>query len=193
MEKNKSFNYYRQEADLGLSTTDRRLAYVRQASYNQLQQQEPPHTPISIYSDESAKPFLSRTVSSIDIQPGISYNDKFFGEADKFSIFRALRSGNRQMRRLFLLISLNVAYSTAELGIGLLTGRVGTNLKRFQPLICLLILLIVSKFCFGFRFVLGLVSDAFHLTFGCGLLTFSMFAMAASRKKPDCFYTYGYD
>ena len=37
----------------------------------------------------------------------------------------------------------------------------------------------------------GLVSDAFHLTFGCGLLTFSLFAMAASRTKPDNLYTYG--
>lgn len=66
------------------------------------------------------------------------------------------------MRRLFLMISLNVAYSTAELAIGLFTGRV------------------------------GLVSDAFHLTFGCGLLTFSLFAMAASRRKSDHVYTYGY-
>ncbi|GLT38607.1 hypothetical protein SLA2020_128450 [Shorea laevis] len=41
-------------------------------------------------------------------------------------------------------------------------------------------------------FFSGLVSDAFHLTFGCGLLTFSLFAMAASRKKPDSVYTYGY-
>ncbi|KAL3831069.1 hypothetical protein ACJIZ3_019871 [Penstemon smallii] len=36
-----------------------------------------------------------------------------------------------------------------------------------------------------------LVSDAFHLTFGCGLLSFSLFAMAASRQKPDGTYTYG--
>ncbi|KAK4413047.1 Metal tolerance protein C2 [Sesamum alatum] len=67
------------------------------------------------------------------------------------------------MRRLFMLISLNVAYSTAELVIGLLSGRV------------------------------GLVSDAFHLTFGCGLLSFSLFAIAASRQKPDRTYTYGYE
>lgn len=40
--------------------------------------------------------------------------------------------------------------------------------------------------------VSGLVSDAFHLTFGCGLLSFSLFAMAASRQKPDRTYTYGY-
>ncbi|KAH9673954.1 metal tolerance protein C2 [Citrus sinensis] len=155
MEKTKSFKYHTQESNLGLSITDRRLAYVRQASYNQSQLQEPPHTPISIFPDESAKPFLSRSISNIDT---ISHHDKYF---DKFSIFRALRSGNRQMKRLFLLISLNVAYSTAELAIGLFTGRV------------------------------GLVSDAFHLTFGCGLLTFSMFAMAASRQKPDFAYTYG--
>ncbi|CAA0837482.1 Metal tolerance protein C2 [Striga hermonthica] len=77
-------------------------------------------------------------------------------------ILKALRSGNKHMRRLFVLISLNVAYSTAELFIGLLSGRV------------------------------GLVSDAFHLTFGCGLLSFSLFAMAASRQKPDRAYTYGY-
>lgn len=156
MEKTKSFKYYGQESNLGLSTTDRRLAYVRQASFNQSQLQEPPHTPISIFPDESAKPFLSRSISNID---AISHHDKYF---DKFSIFRALRSGNRQMKRLFLLISLNVAYSTAELAIGLFTGRI------------------------------GLVSDAFHLTFGCGLLTFSMFAMSASRQKPDFAYTYGY-
>jgi hypothetical protein len=37
----------------------------------------------------------------------------------------------------------------------------------------------------------GLVSDAVHLTFGCGLLTFSLFVMGASRKKPDGDYTYG--
>ncbi|KAG8634360.1 metal tolerance protein C2 [Manihot esculenta] len=79
------------------------------------------------------------------------------------SIFRVVRSGNRQMKRLFMMISLNVAYSTVELGIGLFTGRV------------------------------GFVSDAFHLTFGCGLLTFSLFAMAASRGKPDRVYTYGFD
>ncbi|XP_020679627.1 metal tolerance protein C2-like isoform X1 [Dendrobium catenatum] len=78
------------------------------------------------------------------------------------SVLLAVRSGNRQVRRLALLISLNVAYSTVELMIGLLTGRV------------------------------GLVSDSFHLTFGCGLLTFSLFAMTAAQKKPDGIYTYGY-
>ncbi|KAF7087403.1 hypothetical protein CFC21_090596 [Triticum aestivum] len=68
----------------------------------------------------------------------------------------------RPMRRLALLLALNTAYSAVELAVGLLTGRV------------------------------GLVSDAFHLTFGCGLLSFSLFAMAAARTKPDSTYTYGY-
>ncbi|KAL4583503.1 hypothetical protein LXL04_008077 [Taraxacum kok-saghyz] len=65
------------------------------------------------------------------------------------------------MKKLFLLISLNVACSTAELFIGLLSGRA------------------------------GLVSDAFHLAFGCPILTFSLFTMAASRRKADRVSTYG--
>ncbi|MFS8006302.1 putative cation efflux protein [Helianthus anomalus] len=75
-----------------------------------------------------------------------------------FSLLSVVRSGNRLMKRLVMLISYNVGCSTAELVIGLLSG---------------------------------LVSDAFHLTFGCGLLTFSLFAMVASRRKPDRIYTYG--
>jgi zinc transporter 5/7 len=120
------------------------------------------------------RPLLSRTVSSIDISPPVYPQDgihefwseeKSFASAEKgwvLNFVSAVRSGNRQMKRLFLLISLNVAYSTAELFIGLVSGRI------------------------------GLVSDAFHLTFGCGLLTFSLFAIAASRRKPDQIYTYGY-
>ncbi|KAM5559053.1 hypothetical protein ABKV19_020607 [Rosa sericea] len=184
MEKSNSFKGSQSpwSSDFGLGATDRRLAFSRQASFHQYH--DPPHTPRSINLNDSSStttattPFLSRTVSSIDVPPGAysaaEENDKlFFGEgrvsAEKLtfltifeSVFRILRSGNRYMKRLFLLISLNVAYSTAELCIGLFTGRV------------------------------GLVSDAFHLTFGCGLLTFSLFAMAASRKKPDGIYTYGY-
>lgn len=114
-----------------------------------------------------------RSVSSIDIPPGSYFPDYRFSNSKEMSdgvsassfvslVLGGLRSGNKQMRRLFVLISLNVAYSTAELFIGLLSGRI------------------------------GLVSDAFHLTFGCGLLSFSLFAMAASRQKPDRIYTYGY-
>ncbi|KAL9336236.1 hypothetical protein Peur_070724 [Populus x canadensis] len=161
------------DVDFGLGTSDRRYAYWRQSSFHQ--QSQEPKTPISIITNDATKPLLSRTVSSIDIPPEIDYsfdyqNDTIFEDPKRklsdldsvLSIFRVIRSGSRQMRRLFLMISLNVAYSTAELAIGLFTGRV------------------------------GLVSDAFHLTFGCGLLTFSLFATAASRRKSDHVYTYGY-
>ncbi|XP_068308256.1 metal tolerance protein C2 [Pyrus communis] len=177
MDKSNSFKATQNpwSADFGLGATDRRLAFSRQASFQQYR--EPPHTPVSInLNDSEATPFLSRSVSSIDVPPGeylTEESDKLFGDrsvsAEKLSVlvlfesvFRILRSGNRYMKRLFLLISLNVAYSTVELFIGLFTGRI------------------------------GLVSDSFHLSFGCGLLTFSLFAMAASRKKPDGIYTYGY-
>ncbi|XVE75726.1 hypothetical protein DITRI_Ditri12bG0115700 [Diplodiscus trichospermus] len=186
MEKNKSFKNYAQEpdsplpwnADFGFtSASDRRYAFSRQPSFQQ-SQRDPvtPKTPN--FSNDLVKPFLSRNVSSIDIPPGFYSFDQvkegFFEDrgstaADKFSVldsvlrvFQVMRTGNRQMKRLLVMISLNVAYSTAELAIGLFTGRI------------------------------GLVSDAFHLTFGCGLLTFSLFAMAASRRKPDHVYTYGY-
>lgn len=115
---------------------------------------------------------LERSDSSISIddsrfeKPSVgvgSQRDSKFSVFDLMvSVIRAVRSGNRSMKGLALMISLNVAYSTTELMIGLFTGRV------------------------------GLVSDAFHLTFGCGLLTFSLFAMVASRKKPDGVHTYGY-
>ncbi|KAA8516983.1 hypothetical protein F0562_017199 [Nyssa sinensis] len=167
-------------AEFGFGGSDRRFAFSRQTSFHQSAE---PHTPISIISNDSVKPLLSRSVSSIDIPPAVYPQDEsgsiwrdeksFLGKgkesAEKFSAllfvlwaFRMIRTGNRPMKRLFVMISLNVAYSTAELCIGLVSGRV------------------------------GLVSDAFHLTFGCGLLTFSLFAMAASRKKPDGVYTYGY-
>nr|AMY26641.1 cation efflux protein [Linum usitatissimum] len=167
---------------------DRRYAYSRQSSFRQ--QQELPRTPVSFLpNDSSAKPFLSRTSSSIDMPPEVynysfNYqNDGSFSDSKDLaaggrnenlpvvSVFRAVRYGSRQMRRLCLMIFLNVAYSTTEFAIGLFSGRIG----------------LVLFYCIS-----GLVSDAFHLTFGCGLLTFSLFAMAASRRKPDHVYTYGY-
>ncbi|KAJ7542162.1 hypothetical protein O6H91_10G092700 [Diphasiastrum complanatum] len=75
---------------------------------------------------------------------------------------RIVTYGNRHTKRLLMLVVLNVAYSTVELLIGLLTGRI------------------------------GLVSDSFHLTFGCGVLTFSLFAMVVAKRKPDDVYTFGY-
>ncbi|KAF7818948.1 metal tolerance protein C2 [Senna tora] len=160
--------------DFGFGSNDRRFAFSRQAS---LKQSQEPHSPISIHSNDSKRPFLSRTDSTIDIPRGQywSAQDHNFSRERKesrekivslssfvFSVYGNIRSGHRYMKRLFFMISLNVAYSTTELLIGLFTGRV------------------------------GLVSDAFHLTFGCGLLTFSLFVMAASRKKADGDYTHGY-
>lgn len=133
----------------------------------------------SFSRSQSFKPHLLRNDSSIGIKRlddeelweghgKADYGGGGDGEAKRAvlyqmaSVLLAVKSGNRQVRRLALMISLNVAYSTVELMIGLLTGRV------------------------------GLVSDSFHLTFGCGLLTFSLFAMIVAQKKPDGLYTYGY-
>ncbi|PKU82061.1 Metal tolerance protein C2 [Dendrobium catenatum] len=113
----------------------------------------------SFSRNQSFKPQLLRNDSCIGTGNSVRNRSVLYQMA---SVLLAVRSGNRQVRRLALLISLNVAYSTVELMIGLLTGRV------------------------------GLVSDSFHLTFGCGLLTFSLFAMTAAQKKPDGIYTYGY-
>ncbi|XP_024965342.1 metal tolerance protein C2 isoform X3 [Cynara cardunculus var. scolymus] len=185
------FDYQKLEAETPRSWNagdfDRRFAFSRQTSFNRQPGEQPPHTPVSIISSDysSKRPLLSRTSSKIDILPppksfpqqreyggdrlwmeedpsSFSKSERFSIPAFVFSLFNVVRSGNRPMKRLAMLISLNVACSTAELLIGLISGRV------------------------------GLVSDAFHLTFGCGLLTFSLFAMTASRRKPDRVYTYGY-
>ncbi|RLN10019.1 metal tolerance protein C2 [Panicum miliaceum] len=126
-----------------VSSGDRRLAFSRQLSSN------------------SATPRLARSDSSIAMPMPIPIPPPYQGPKPSKKLLR-LATASRPMRRLALLLALNVAYSATELAIGLFTGRV------------------------------GLVSDAFHLTFGCGLLTFSLFAMAASRTKPDNLYTYGY-
>ncbi|KAD3068298.1 hypothetical protein R6Q59_017680 [Mikania micrantha] len=185
------FDYQKLEAETPRSWNagdfDRRFAFSRQTSFQRHSGEQPPHTPVSIISNEfsTKKPLLTRTSSRIDIFPAPKVfptereygSEKIWTEegfhsfskretnsisAFVFSLFEAIRSGNRPMKRLVMLISLNVACSTAELLIGLLSGQA------------------------------GLVSDAFHLTFGCGLLTFSLFAMAASRMKPNHAYTYGY-
>lgn len=142
MEKSDSFKYYPPSekesknswnARIGLGASDRRLAFSRQASFDQSRE---PHTPVSIDLNDPAKALLGRSISSIDIPPGFLYSleekDKFSGggneSAETFSVLRMVRSGNRYMKRLFLMISLNVAYSTTELAIGLFTGRVGENI-----------------------------------------------------------------
>ncbi|KAJ3672336.1 hypothetical protein LUZ60_007057 [Juncus effusus] len=129
---------------------DRRLAFSRHMSFRQWDPAAPP---------SPARPQLGRSDSAIGMP--LLNNDRAGGDERK-GTWIGLMNGSRPMKRLALMISLNVAYSMIELLIGLFTGRV------------------------------GLVSDAFHLTFGCGLLTFSLFAMGVSRRKPDEIYTYGY-
>lgn len=188
---------------------DRRFAFNRQSSFRQ----NPSQPSISIIPNETLKPSLSRSLSSISrdnyhnhnhhhhnhhlfnssqlsdktsplledgqLWKGDLVSAESSGKKPNFNSYGSFRhsdsliglvwaalpiiiSGSRPMKRLFALIMLNVAYSTLELLIGLFTGRV------------------------------GLVSDAFHLTFGCGVLSFSLFAMAVARKKPDDVYSYGY-
>ncbi|KAK3010101.1 hypothetical protein RJ639_012441 [Escallonia herrerae] len=139
--------------------SDRRFAFNRQPSFRQSEQAPPPHTPISIISNDSLKkPFLSRTTSTIDISPAYPQQDgieSIWSERDRTS---------------------------------LLSGSGDDLVNRFSVL---LHMLSADEALVRADFVQRLVSDAFHLTFGCGLLTFSLFAMAASRKKPDRVYTYG--
>lgn len=184
---------------------DRRFAFTRQSSFRQ----NPSQPSISIIPNETLKPSFSRSLSSISrdhyhnhhnhhlfnssqlsdntsplledgqLWKGDLVSAESSGKKPNFNSYGSFRhsdsliglvwaalpiisSGSRPMKRLFALIMLNVAYSTLELLIGLFTGRV------------------------------GLVSDAFHLTFGCGVLSFSLFAMAVARKKPDDVYSYGY-
>jgi zinc transporter 5/7 len=126
-------------SDVGYAANDRRLAYSRS-----FQQSHGPRTPAVT---EAAKPFLDRTVSSIDMPPDIysvDGSDVFFGEGKDvdmakvsvlemvWEVFGVVTSGNRQMKRLFLLIALNVLYSTTELSIGIFTGRVGTIWFQFS-------------------------------------------------------------
>ena len=68
----------------------------------------------------------------------------------------------RDGRKLIVFISMNVVYFTVELLWGLYTARI------------------------------GLISDAFHLCFGCCVLTVSLHAIAHSRRAPDLVYSYGY-
>lgn len=146
-----SFDYQKLDSDSPRSmngdfsfggSNDRRYAFSRQSSFQQASAAAEPHTPISVFPDDSTKPLLTRTVSSIDIPPNLfSYekidlaSEESRGLDDKLSIFsvvlllyRGVKLGNKQMKKLSMLISLNVAYSTAELFIGIFSGRVGTPL-----------------------------------------------------------------
>ncbi|KAI4300681.1 hypothetical protein L6164_034030 [Bauhinia variegata] len=79
-------------------SSERRFPFSRQASF---QQSHEPQTPISIDFNDSTRPFLSRTSSSIEIPPGPYWSV----EDDKFS-------GEREgLRRNFSLSSFTVSFS----------------------------------------------------------------------------------
>eukprot|EP00898_Chlorokybus_atmophyticus_P003262 jgi/Chlat1/3937/Chrsp26S04031 len=69
----------------------------------------------------------------------------------------------RNSRRLLYLISTNFFYFCCELAYGLISGRI------------------------------ALVSDAFHLCFGCCVLAGSLWAMQLAKLPADDTYSYGYD
>lgn len=104
-------------------STDRRFAYSRQPSFSQPE----PHTPISI--NDSTNVYYSsydKIENFADASKGGFLDENLSFVSFFLFIFKSARSGNKQIRKLFVLISLNVAYSSAELCIGLLSGRVGT-------------------------------------------------------------------
>lgn len=68
----------------------------------------------------------------------------------------------RDGRKLIVFIVMNALYFTVEMAWGLYTARI------------------------------GLISDAFHLCFGCCVLTVSLYAIAHSRRGPDLLFSYGY-
>lgn len=141
MEKTDSFTYNSMpvaddttqswKSDFGFN--DRRYAFARQTSF-----QESPHTPISIMQSDLSRPFLSRTASSIDMPNVMDEKEKVYGRSGEgkrrsfiplfeLSDLMSLRSGSKPMKKLFLMISFNVAYSTVELLLGLFTGRIGDD------------------------------------------------------------------
>jgi len=87
-----------------VSSGDRRLAFSRQLSSN------------------SATPRLARSDSSIAMPMPPPYQ----GPKPSKKLL-LLATASRPMRRLALLLALNVAYSATELAVGLFTGRVGMN------------------------------------------------------------------
>ncbi|KAG2655237.1 hypothetical protein PVAP13_1NG544301 [Panicum virgatum] len=91
-----------------VSSGDRRLAFSRQLSSN------------------SATPRLARSDSSIAMPMPPPYQ----GPKPSKKLL-LLATASRPMRRLALLLALNVAYSATELAVGLFTGRVGTKGWRF--------------------------------------------------------------
>lgn len=89
---------------------DRRLAFSRQLSSN------------------ATTPRLARSDSSISMPIPVPLPSVYEGHKPSRKLLR-LATASRPMRRLALLLALNVAYSATEFAIGLFTGRVGTSTR----------------------------------------------------------------
>jgi zinc transporter 5/7 len=90
---------------------DRRLAFSRQLSSNAI------------------TPRLARSDSSISMPIPLPLPSVYEGPKPSRKLLR-LATASRPMRRLALLLALNVAYSATEFAIGLFTGRVGITLHQ---------------------------------------------------------------
>jgi solute carrier family 30 (zinc transporter), member 5/7 len=90
---------------------DRRLAFSRQLSSN------------------ATTPRLARSDSSISMPAPLPLPPVYEGPKPSRKLLR-LATASRPMRRLALLLALNVAYSATEFAIGLFTGRVGIASTR---------------------------------------------------------------
>lgn len=127
--------------DYGLDAGDRRFAFSRQSSFRQPE----PRSPFPPQRSHSSRAHLSRSDSFINIPTSDSEERSKAPGASAFmvrgdgrkptllhllmAVVQGVSSGNRAMKRLALLISLNVTYSTTELLIGMFTGRVGQRIS----------------------------------------------------------------
>jgi hypothetical protein len=148
----------------------------------------------SLTTPRDGSPYAHGELSRRRISEDASFADDGF----RGLVARILRPGNRPGKRLLVLILLNVAYSTTELLIGILTRRMGRRYLSHpltsNPSAAHLSPAFADR-CIprlGTCIFAGLVSDAFHLSFGCGVLTFSLVAMTWSDHPPDKAFTYGY-
>jgi solute carrier family 30 (zinc transporter), member 5/7 len=108
---------------------DRRLAFSRQPSFRQWDPHLPSPSPSTnplMHRSHSFRPYLARSDSNATM-PFLEKPGKKDATwiALMLGAVRGVANGSRPMKRLALMISLNVAYSMIELLIGLFTGRVG--------------------------------------------------------------------
>jgi solute carrier family 30 (zinc transporter), member 5/7 len=108
---------------------DRRLAFSRQPSFRQWDPHLPSPSPSTnplMQRSHSFRPYLARSDSNASM-PLLEKSGKKDATwiALMIGVVRGVANGSRPMKRLALMISLNVAYSMIELLIGLFTGRVG--------------------------------------------------------------------